>query len=113
MMGVKNSRDGRAPIQNGYYFMKFIFIFIVVCTLDNNNFFCLIRFWGLKYLIVFAGIFGSFFIAPGSFSHIWMVCGMIGGFIYLILQFVQVLDSAHSLAESWLDKWEQTEDKRW
>ncbi|KAE9524676.1 hypothetical protein AGLY_014726 [Aphis glycines] len=87
MMGVKDSRDGRAPIQNG--------------------------FWGLKYLIVFAGIVGSFFIAPGSFSHIWMICGMIGGFIYLILQFVQVLDSAHSLAESWLDKWEQTEDKRW
>ncbi|XP_026816813.1 probable serine incorporator isoform X1 [Rhopalosiphum maidis] len=87
MMGVKDSRDGRAPIQNG--------------------------FWGLKYLIVFAGIVGSFFIPPGSFSHIWMICGMIGGFIYLILQFVQVLDSAHSLAESWLDKWEQTEDKRW
>jgi len=62
---------------------------------------------------VFAGIVGSFFIAPGSFSHIWMICGMIGGFIYLILQFVQVLDSAHSLAESWLDKWEQTEDKKW
>lgn len=76
-------------------------------------FFCFIRFWGLKYLIVFAGIVSSFFIAPGSFSHIWMICGMIGGFIYLILQFVQVLDSAHSLAESWLDKWEQTEDKKW
>ncbi|VVC26196.1 Serine incorporator/TMS membrane protein [Cinara cedri] len=87
MMGVKDSRDKRAPIQNG--------------------------FWGIKYLIVFAGVCGSFFIAPGSFSHIWMICGMIGGFIYLILQFVQVLDSAHSLAESWLDKWEQTEDKKW
>jgi len=87
MMGVKSSRDRRAPIQNG--------------------------FWGLKYLIVFAGIIGSFFIAPGNFSQIWMICGMVGGFIYLILQFVQVLDSAHSLAESWLDKWEQTEDKRW
>ncbi|XP_025419034.1 probable serine incorporator isoform X2 [Sipha flava] len=87
MVGVKDSRDRRALIQNG--------------------------FWGLKYIIVFAGIVGSFFIAPGSFSHIWMICGMIGGFIYLILQFVQVLDSAHSLAESWLDKWEQTEDKKW
>jgi len=62
---------------------------------------------------VFAGIVGSFFIAPGNFSHIWMICGMIGSFIYLVLQFVQVLDSAHTLAESWLDKWEQTEDKRW
>lgn len=87
MMGVKDSRDRRTPIQNG--------------------------FWGLKYLIVFAGIIGSFFIVPGNFSHIWMICGMIGGFIYLVLQFVQVLDSAHTLAESWLDKWEQTEDKRW
>lgn len=72
-----------------------------------------IRFWGLKYIILFAGIVGSFFIAPGNFGHVWMICGMIGGFIYLILQFVQVLDSAHSLAESWLDKWEQTEEKKW
>jgi hypothetical protein len=40
-----------------------------------------------------------------------MICGMVGGFIYLILQFVQVLDSAHSLAESWLDKWEQTKTR--
>ncbi|XP_050431869.1 probable serine incorporator isoform X2 [Adelges cooleyi] len=87
MMGVKDSRDRRTPIQNG--------------------------FWGIKYLIVIAGIVGSFFIAPEGFSHIWMICGMIGGFIYLVLQFVQVLDSAHSLAESWLDNWEQTESKKW
>ncbi|XP_050539556.1 probable serine incorporator isoform X2 [Daktulosphaira vitifoliae] len=87
MIGVKDSRDRRAPIQNG--------------------------FWGIKYIIVLGGIIGSFFIAPEGFSHVWMICGMIGGFIYLILQFVQVLDSAHSLAESWLYNWEQTENKKW
>jgi len=62
---------------------------------------------------MFVAIIASFFIPPGNFSHIWMICGMIGGFIYLILQFVQVLDSAHTLAETWHDKWEQTEDRRW
>lgn len=83
-----------------------------ICPYYVMFFFCF-SFWGLKFIIVFAGMIGSFYIAPGNFSHVWMICGMIGGFIYLILQFVQVLDSAHSLAESWLDNWEQTEDKKW
>lgn len=75
--------------------------------------FLFFRFWGIKYIFLLGGIVGSFFLTLENYGSVWMICGMIGGFIYLILQFVQVLDSAHSLAESWLDKWEQTEEKRW
>lgn len=46
MIGVRSSRDGRAPIQNG--------------------------FWGLKFIIVIAIAIGAFFIKDGEFGP-WMM----------------------------------------
>lgn len=46
MIGVRSSRDPRAPIQNG--------------------------FWGIKFLIVVAITIGAFFIPEGSFGTTWM-----------------------------------------
>lgn len=86
MVGVRNSRDGRAPIQNG--------------------------FWGPKYLILIAAIVGAFFIPEtSSFSSTWMVFGMIGGFLFIIIQLILIVDFAHSWAENWVEKLEETESK--
>lgn len=87
MIGVKSSKDPRAGIQNG--------------------------FWGIKYLIVIGGIIGAFFIPEGQFASTWMVFGMIGGFCFIIIQLILIIDFAHTWAESWVSKYEESESRGW
>jgi len=87
MMGVRNSRDPRAGIQNG--------------------------FWGFKYLIIIAGCIGAFFIPHGNFGPTWMYFGMVGGFMFVIIQLVLIIDFAHSWAESWQDNHCSSNDQYW
>ncbi|GBP31221.1 Probable serine incorporator [Eumeta japonica] len=87
MIGVKSSNDGRAGIQNG--------------------------FWGIKYLIVIGGIIGAFFIPEGQFAYTWMVFGMIGGFCFIVIQLILIIDFAHSWAEKWVSNYEETESRGW
>lgn len=85
-IGVKSTRDARAPIQNG--------------------------FWGPKFLILIATIIGSFFIPETSgFSSTWMGFGLIGGFMFIIIQLILIVDFAHGWAENWVEKFEETESK--
>jgi len=87
MIGVKSSSDPRAGIQNG--------------------------FWGLKYLIIIGGMIGAFFIPRGSFGDVWMVFGMIGGFCFILIQLILIIDFAHSWAEAWVGNYEETDSKGW
>ncbi|CAG9766024.1 unnamed protein product [Ceutorhynchus assimilis] len=87
MIGVKSSRDARAGIQNG--------------------------FWGIKYLLVIGGIIGAFFIPEGSFGITWMWFGIIGGFLFIIIQLILIIDFAHSWAEAWVGNYQETESKGW
>lgn len=87
MIGVRSSRDPRAGIQNG--------------------------FWGLKYLIVIGICVGAFFIPEGSFGTTWMYFGMIGGFLFIGIQLILIVDFAHNWAESWVSKYEEEESKGW
>ncbi|CAG9575899.1 unnamed protein product [Danaus chrysippus] len=87
MIGVRSSKDPRAGIQNG--------------------------FWGIKYLIVIGGIIGAFFIPEGSFASTWMVFGMIGGFCFIVIQLILIIDFAHSWAEKWVSNYEETQSRGW
>merc|ERR1711963_1302256 len=87
MIGVKSSSAPRAGIQNG--------------------------FWGLKYLIIIGGMIGAFFIPRGSFGEVWMVFGMIGGFLFILIQLILIIDFAHSWAEAWVGNWEENDSKGW
>lgn len=71
------------------------------------------RFWGIKYLVVIAGVVGAFFIPGGSFGSIWMYFGMIGAFVFIFVQLILIVDFAHSWAENWVSKYEQTESRKW
>lgn len=87
MVGVRTSRDSRAPIHNG--------------------------FWGPKFLILIVTIVAAFFIPEsGGFSGVWMVFGMIGGFLFILIQLILIVDFAHSWAENWVERLEETES-RW
>lgn len=63
------------------------------------------RFWGIKYLLVIGGVIGAFFIPEGQFASTWMVFGMIGGFFFIIIQLILIIDFAHSWAERWVCKY--------
>ncbi|KAG7202801.1 hypothetical protein KM043_009962 [Ampulex compressa] len=87
MIRVKSSNDPRAPIQNG--------------------------FWAIKYLLIIGGIIGAFFIPEKSFGTTWMYFGMIGGFLFIIIQLILIVDFAHSWADAWVGNYEDTESKGW
>ena len=87
MMNVKTSNDPRAGIQNG--------------------------FWGIKYLIIIASMIGAFWIPDGSFGEVWMWFGLIGGFLFILIQLVLIIDFAHSWAEAWYGNYQEDESKGW
>ncbi|XP_050408189.1 serine incorporator 1 isoform X2 [Patella vulgata] len=85
MIAVKSSKDPRSGIQNGFWFFK-ILIMVGICV-------------------------GAFFIPRGAFGQAWMIVGMIGGFIFILIQLILLVDFAHGWAESWVGKYEETENK--
>lgn len=42
-----------------------------------------------------------------------MYFGMIGGFLFILIQLILIVDFAHSLAETWVGNYEETESKGW
>lgn len=85
MIKVSSSKDPRAKIQNGFWFFK-VLIMVGICI-------------------------GAFFIPEGTFGQVWMAFGMIGGFLFILIQLVLLVDFAHGWAESWVEKYEETESK--
>ena len=78
MVYVKSSNDPRAKIQNGFWFFK---------------------------ILIFVGLLvGAFFIPGGSFEEVWMYFGMVGGFLFILMQLILIIDFAHSWNESWVEK---------
>lgn len=86
-VNVKSSKDCRTGIQNGY--------------------------WLFKTLIIVGVAVGAFFIPQGSFETAWMVIGMIGGFIFILIQLVLLVDFAHAWNEKWLGNFEDSQSKVW
>jgi len=76
MVNVKSTSDPRAGIQNG--------------------------FWGFKYLLIIGGMIGSFWIPNDPFAQVWMYFGMVGGFAFIIIQLVLIIDFVHTWNEVWL-----------
>lgn len=88
MIGVKSSKDPRQGIQNG--------------------------FWAIKYLVLIGTMVGAFFIPEENlFGKVWMYFGLVGGFLFILIQLVLIIDFAHGWAESWVNKYEETESKGW
>ncbi|KAK3699589.1 hypothetical protein QZH41_014301, partial [Actinostola sp. cb2023] len=87
MFKVSSSRDPRAKFQNGFWFVK------------------------LALLVGF--MVAAFFIPKGDFGQAWMYIGMVGGFLFIILQLILLVDFAYNWSESWVEKFETTGNKRW
>lgn len=87
MYGVKSSKDARSGIQNG--------------------------FWGIKVLIFIGAIVGAFFIPDGKFTEVWLYFGLIGAFLFILIQLVLLVDFAHSWNSAWVENMEETGSKVW
>ncbi|KAK0412790.1 hypothetical protein QR680_006412 [Steinernema hermaphroditum] len=85
MWGVQSSNDVRAKIQNG--------------------------FWFFKYLLLIGITVGFFYIRSERLADPLMWIGMIGGFIFILIQLILIVDFAHGLAESWMDSYEENESR--
>jgi hypothetical protein len=85
---------------------------LVIYLIYSFFYFCC-SFWAIKYLLVIGGMVGAFFIPEGSFGTTWMYFGMIGGFLFIIIQLILIVDFAHSWAERWVGNYEETESKAW
>ncbi|XP_058859728.1 serine incorporator 1-like [Acipenser ruthenus] len=87
MLNVKNSRDPRAAIHNGFWFFKIAAIIAVTV--------------------------GAFYIPEGPFTRAWFVIGTFGAFCFILIQLVFLVDFAHSWNESWVDKMEEGNSRCW
>uniref|UniRef100_A0A8C4T541 Serine incorporator 2 n=1 Tax=Erpetoichthys calabaricus TaxID=27687 RepID=A0A8C4T541_ERPCA len=87
MIRVRTSKDPRASLQNGFWFFKF--------------------------LILIGITVGAFFIPDGIFNTVWFYFGLVGAFIFIIIQLILLIDFAHSWNQSWLQKAEEGNSKCW
>jgi len=78
LIGVKNSKDARSQLNNGW--------------------------WALKIPLLFIFIIGDFFI-PGEFFTIYAWASVFGAGAFIFIQLILLLDLAYSWSESWVEKW--------
>jgi hypothetical protein len=108
MVGVKSSHDPRSHVQNGFWFFKYLIVIALVIgffflrseTIAKRNpppLICL-PFPGPKML------------TPILVSAM-MVVGMIGGFLFILIQLILIVDFAHGMAEGWLASYEEEESR--
>lgn len=75
MLKVSSSKDPRAGLQNGMWFIK---------------------------LIILAGtMIGAFFIQNAFFTGFGWV-GLVGAFFFMVIQLILLIDFSHSWSESWI-----------
>uniref|UniRef100_A0AAQ5X5V2 Uncharacterized protein n=1 Tax=Amphiprion ocellaris TaxID=80972 RepID=A0AAQ5X5V2_AMPOC len=87
MINIKNSRDPRAAIHNGFWFFKFAALVAITV--------------------------GAFYIPDRPFTYTWFVVGSGGAFCFILIQLVLLVDFAHSWNESWVDKMEKGNSRGW
>jgi hypothetical protein len=87
LLGVQSSKDGRAPIQNG--------------------------FWGPKIVGWLALIVVSFLIPDGFFIAWGNYVALAGAILFLLLGLILLVDLAHTWAEHCIERLDATESKTW
>ncbi|KFQ30982.1 Serine incorporator 2, partial [Mesitornis unicolor] len=87
MVCVRSSKDPRAAVQNGFWFFKFL---------------------------VLVGItVGAFYIPDGAFATVWFYFGVVGSFLFILIQLVLLIDFAHSWSQLWLRNVDESNAKGW
>ena len=80
MVYVRSSSDPRSGLQNGFWFFKYLAL-IGICV-------------------------GAFYIPSGAFEEVLLYIGIIGGFLFIIIQLILLVDFVHGWNERWVEKFE-------
>ena len=122
MIRVKSSNDPRAGIQNGFWAIKFLIIIGGMI----GSFFMPVGAFGkyenkstkegckpthIKNDNWYFSEFNKFKAILILIEEVWMYFGMIGGFLFILIQLVLIIDFAHSWAEAWVGNYEESESK--
>jgi hypothetical protein len=99
LIGVKDTRDKRAALQNGS---------VLFVSLLNGETNILRRWWGPKVLLWIILVIVSFFIPNGFFMFWGNYVSLIGATIFILLGLVLLVDFAHSWSETCLENWENS-----
>jgi len=71
-------------------------------------------FWLWKFLVLIGCIVAVFFIpTTNAFYTTMYVFGLIGGFVFICVEILMLIDFAHSWNESWLGRMEDTDNRCW
>ncbi|XP_012988283.1 serine incorporator 1 isoform X2 [Esox lucius] len=73
----------------------------------------LMGFWFFKFLILVGITVGAFFIQDGTFHTVWFYFGVVGSFIFIIIQLILLIDFAHSWNKIWVGNAEEGNSKCW
>ncbi|KAG9474467.1 hypothetical protein GDO78_004660 [Eleutherodactylus coqui] len=87
MIGVKTSKDPRAAVHNGFWFFKILAIVGIMV--------------------------GAFYIPEGPFTRTWFWIGVVGAGCFIVIQLVLLVDFAHSVNESWVERMDEGNSKCW
>ncbi|NXU59976.1 SERC2 protein, partial [Turnix velox] len=87
MLCVRSSKDPRAAVQNGFWFFKF--------------------------LVLVGLTVGAFYIPDGAFTSVWYHFGMVGSFLFILIQLILLIDFAHSWSQLWLHNAGESNSKGW
>lgn len=80
MIYVRTSNDIRSGLQNGFWFFKYVAL-IGICV-------------------------GAFYIPSGAFEEVFLYFGIVGGFLFIIVQLILLIDFIHAWNERWVEKFE-------
>jgi len=86
MVYVKNSKEIRGKFHNGFWMVKFLMI-VLICV-------------------------GAFYIPKGEFSRVWFYFGLVGGCLFILIQLILLVDFAHNVNDTFLEKIEDSESPR-
>lgn len=79
MLNTTSTNDIRFKLHNGYWFLKLVLLVLISM--------------------------GTFHIPKYTeFGRIWMYAGLTGGFMFIMIQIILIIDFAHSWSISWVEK---------
>ncbi|NWI21673.1 SERC2 protein, partial [Crypturellus soui] len=87
MLCVRSSKDPRAAVQNGFWFFKFLALVGITV--------------------------GAFYIPDGTFTSVWFFFGVVGAFLFILIQLVLLIDFGHSWSQMWLRNADESNAKGW
>ncbi|NWT04190.1 SERC2 protein, partial [Mionectes macconnelli] len=115
MVCVRSSKDPRAAVQNGWVPVPEGLAgqgrdphgVQTVPPLSSHSF------WFFKFLVLVGITVGAFYIPDGAFTSVWFYFGVVGSFLFILVQLVLLIDFAHSWSQLWLRKASESNAKGW